>query len=117
MHTTVQEKCMKRTHRCLSEVIRSMEKLNTAQCHSYFIPPLVNVMSSDDNCFACGKQGHIGHHCPMAQYYNCDAFGHFTQNCPKKIAPSGTPYITTDLTPTDVVTTAAVIGHTPPITD
>ena len=52
----------------------------------------MNVMSSDDNCFVCGKKGDIGHHCPQVQCYSFDDFGHFAQDCPKKIVPSGTPH-------------------------
>ena len=53
---------------------------------------MVNMMSNDKNCFVCGKKGHIGHHYPQAQCYSCDDFCNFTQDCLKKIAPSGKSY-------------------------
>ena len=77
----------------LSEVIRLVEKLNTAQeVTATLSPPMVNVMCNDDNCYVCRKKGHIGHHCPQAQCYNCDDFRQFALNCPENIAPSGTPH-------------------------
>ena len=50
------------------------------------------MMSNDDNCFVCGKKGHIGHHWCQVQCYNCDDFGHFIQDSPEKTAPPGTPH-------------------------
>ena len=50
----------------------------------------VNIMSSDNQCFACGKIGHIGCNCPDVQCYNCEEFSNFTQDCPGNIPPSGT---------------------------
>ena len=55
-------------------------------------PPSVNMMSNDDRCFVCGNTGHIGCHCPNAQCYNFDSYGHFAQDCPEKIPPLGTPH-------------------------
>ena len=60
--------------------------------HSYFITPMVNMMSNDDNCFVCGKKGHIGHHCFQALCCNYNDFGHFVQDCPEKKFQSGAPY-------------------------
>ena len=59
----------------LSEVIRSVENLNTAQeVTATLSPHTVNMMSNDENYFICGKKGHIS--CPEAQCYNCSDFGH-----------------------------------------
>ena len=76
----------------LSEVIKLVEKLNTAQqVTATLTPPTVNMMLNNDRCFLCSKTGHIGHHCPDVQCYSCDSFGHFTQDCSEKIPPSRTP--------------------------
>ena len=48
-------------------------------------------MSSHDRCFVCEWTGHFGYHCIDAHCYGCDEFGHFFQDCPNKIPPSGTP--------------------------
>ena len=77
----------------LSEVIKLVGKLNTAeQVTATLSLPTVNMMLSDDRCFICSSKGHIGHHCPDLQYYNCISFGHFTQDCPEKISLSETPH-------------------------
>ena len=53
---------------------------------------MVNMMSSDDRCFVHGKKGYIGHYCPDMQCYNCNGWGHFAQDCPKKISSSEKPH-------------------------
>ena len=76
--------------RTLLEVTKLMEKLNTeSQVTATLSSPTVNMMLNDK--IICGRKGHIGHHCPDAQCYKCDSFGHFAQDCPEKIHPSGTP--------------------------
>ena len=75
----------------LSKIIKLMEKLNTAQqVTATLTSPTVSMMLND-SCFVCGKSGHISHHCPSAQCYNCEGFGHFAKDCSDKILPSGTP--------------------------
>ena len=49
------------------------------------------MMSNNDRCFVCGWTGHFGCYCSDAQCYSCDEFGHFAQDCPNKIIPSGMP--------------------------
>ena len=79
---------------------------------------MVNMMSSDYRCFVYGKNGYIDSHCPSAQCYNCDGFGHFAQDFPEKIPPSGTPcHHDIDHTPPHIIITTAGTGHTPSITD
>ena len=51
---------------------------------------MVNMMLNDDRCCVCSKTGHIAHHCPYVQCYNCNGFGPFTQDCQEKIPPSET---------------------------
>ena len=76
----------------LPEVIKLVEKLNSShQITATLSSPMVNMMSNDNSCFVCGKKGHIHHHCPDAQCYNCNGFGHFAKDCQEKITPSGTP--------------------------
>ena len=76
----------------LAEVIRLVKKRNaTHHLTATPTPPMVSMMSSNDRRFVCGGIGHIGHHCPDAQCYSCDAFGHFAQDCFNKIPPSGIP--------------------------
>ena len=73
----------------LSEVIKLVEKLNAAQqVTATLTPPTVNI-SNNYKCLYVVRS-HIGHHCPNAQCYSCDGFGHFAQDCPKKSPPSGT---------------------------
>ena len=52
---------------------------------------MVSMMSNDDRYLVCGQSGHFGCHCHIAQCYSCNEFGHFAQDCPYKIPPSGTP--------------------------
>ena len=78
----------------LSEAIREVEKLQTAQQITSLLLPTssVNTMSSDnDRCFQCQEVGHMAHYCPHIQCYNCDNYGHVAMDCPDKILPSGTP--------------------------
>ena len=75
------------------------------------------MMSSDNNCPVCGKKGHIGHHCPQAQCYNCNDFSHFAQDCPRRFPNKGHPIIIIDLTTTHIITTATGRSHTPSIID
>ena len=90
---TIAAKIYEKDSQTLLEVIKLVEKLNTAQqVTATLIPPTVNMMPNDDICFVCGKTGHIGHHCPDAQCYNCHDFGHFSKDCPEKVLPSGTPH-------------------------
>ena len=70
-------------------VIKLVEKLNAPQqITTALIPPTVNMMLDDDRCIVCGKTGHIGHHCPNAQCYNCEDICHFAMDCPDKILPN-----------------------------
>ena len=36
--------------------------------HSYFITPHSERMSNNNNCFVCGKKGHIGHQFTQAHW-------------------------------------------------
>ena len=87
----VAEKVYEKDPQTLSEVIKLVEKLHSTTGHSSSTPPTVNMMSKD-HCFVCGKKGHTGHHCPQVQCYNCDDFGHFAWDFPKKIPSSGMPH-------------------------
>ena len=78
--------------------LSSSDWLKKTQCS---IPPnsqtdltpfTVSMMSGDDRGFVCGWTGHFGCHCPNAQCYCCDEFGHIVKACPNKIPPSETPY-------------------------
>ena len=92
-------KVYKKDLQTLSEVIKLVEKLNTAQqVTATLSPPTVNMISSDNRCFVCGRKGHIGHHCSDVQCYNCDDFGHFAQDCPEKISPSDNLITVIDIT-------------------
>ena len=64
----------------------------TQQVTATLTLPTVNMMPNDNRCFVCGKTDDIGCCCPDVQYYNCDSFGHFSQDCPEKIPPLGTPH-------------------------
>ena len=80
----ITEKVYKKDPQTLSQVIKSVEKLDTAQpVTATLSPPMVNMMSNDDSCSVCGKKGHIACHCPQAQCYNCDDFCHFAQRLPR----------------------------------
>ena len=91
MHTTLQQRSMKRTFRLL-EVIQLVKKFNSAQLvMATLTSSTVNIISNNDWCVVFGKTSHIGHHCPDVQCYNCEEFGHLTRDCPHKIPPLGTP--------------------------
>ena len=101
----------------LSKVIILVGKLNTAQhITATLSSPMVNVMSNDDNCVVCRKEGHIGGHCPRVQCYNCDDLVILHKICPKKIALSGNLIMTTGLAATYVASKSTGRGHTPSIT-
>ena len=42
-------------------------------------------------CSVCIWTGHVACHCPDAQCYGCNEFGHFSQDCPHKIPSLRTP--------------------------
>ena len=77
----------------------------------------VNMMLYDDRCFVCGKTGHIGCHCPNAQWYNCKNFSHFAHDWPDKILPSETHVTMTGCTPNHVMTTTVGTDPNPLNTD
>ena len=92
VHTTT-AKIYEKDLQTLYEVIRIVKKFNAAQqLTTMLTSSLVIMMSNDDICFVCRQTGPFGHHCPNAQSYSCDEFGHFAQDCPNKILPSGTPH-------------------------
>ena len=74
------------------------------------------MMFNDDNCFLCRKKHHIGHHYPQTQCYNLMILAIFL-DCLEKTAPSETPIITTDPTPTHLAAMVLGTGHTPSIID
>ena len=78
----------------LSEAIKEVEKLQTAQqiTSSRLPTSSVNTMSSDnDSCFQCQEVSHMACYCPHIWCYDCDNYGHVAMDCPDKILPSGTP--------------------------
>ena len=78
----------------LSDMIKEVEKLQTAQQLTSTLLPAssINTMSSDnDRCFQCQEAGHMAHYCPHIRCYDCDNYGHVAMDCPDKIPPSGTP--------------------------
>ena len=86
-------KIYKKDPQTSSEVIKLVEKFNTAkQVTTTLTSSIINMMSNDDQCFVCRKTDHIGHHCPEVQCYNCEEFRHFTQECPDKSPPLGAPH-------------------------
>ena len=112
------EKVYEKHSKTLFEVIKLLEKLNTAQhVTATLTQPMVNMMSNDDNCFACCKKGHIGHNCSWAQCYSSDDYAYFTKDCPKQSVPSGNPIIIIDLSPTCIIATTTGTGHTASTTD
>ena len=86
-------KIYKKDPQTLLEVIKIIRMFNAAQqVTATLTSSAFNMMSSDDQCFVCGKTGHIGCNCPNMQCYSCKEFSHFVQDCPDKISPSGTSY-------------------------
>ena len=86
-------KIYKKDPQTLLEVTMLVEKFNAAQqVRDSPTSSTVNMMSNDDWCFVCRKTGHIGHHCPDVQCYNYKEFGHFIQDFPDRLPPSGTPH-------------------------
>ena len=64
-------KIYKKYPKTLLDVIKLVKKFNVAQqVTATLTSSTVNVMYSDDWCFVCGKRGHIGWHCPDAQWLN-----------------------------------------------
>ena len=91
---TIATKVYKKGPQTLSEAIKEVEKLQTAQQITSTLLPTssVNTMSSNnDRCFQCQEVGHMAHYCPHIQCYDCDNHGHVAMDCPDKILPSGTP--------------------------
>ena len=89
---TVTPKIYEKDPQTLAKVIKLVEKLSAAQQQTATLTPsTVSMMSGDDRCFVCVRTGHFSQHCLDAQYYSCDEFGHFAQDFPHKIPPSGTP--------------------------
>ena len=92
MHTTT-AKIYWKDPQTLAEVIRLVKKLNAAQqLTATLTPSMASMMSNNDSCFVYRHMGHFGYQCLDAQCYGCDEYGHFVQDCPKKIPPSGTPH-------------------------
>ena len=94
MHTVWQQEFMKRDTHVLTDTIKQVEKLQTAQQPTATIIPAstVNMMSNkEDQCLQCQESGHIAQHCPYIQCYKCDKYGHIIMDCPHIIPPSGTP--------------------------
>ena len=112
----VAEKVYEKDPKTLSEVIKLVEKLDTAQVTATLSPPMENMMYNDENCFVCSMKDNIGHNCPQAQYYNCDDFGILTKTTQRKLLHLGHPVILIDPTPTCMITTAAWTGQTLSIT-
>ena len=63
--------------------------------------------------FCLWTTDHFGHHCPDAQCYGCDEFGHFAQDCPHKIPSSGHNTTTADLIQGIYTSTSGETDHTP----
>ena len=91
---TIATKVYEKGPQTLSEAIKEVEKLQTAQQITSTLLPAssINTMSSDnDRCFQCQEVGHMACYCPHIWCYDCDNYGHVALDCPDKIPPSGTP--------------------------
>ena len=78
----------------LADTISKVEKLQTKQKLTATLIPssTVNVMSHEEECcFQYQESGHITHHCPNVQCFECDEYGHIVMDCLHRIPPSGTP--------------------------
>ena len=53
-------------------------------------PSAVSMMSGNNRCFVCEWTDQFGCHFLDVQCYCCVKFGHFAEDCPHKIPPSGT---------------------------
>ena len=76
MHTILQQKINEKNCHSLSQVIKLIERFNTAQqVTATLTSPTVNMMWNNNRCSVCSRKGHIGCHCPDAQCYNYEDFG------------------------------------------
>ena len=78
----------------LADAIADVEKLQAIQLLTATLIPssTVNVMlHEEDHCFQCQGSGHIAHHCPNVQCFECDEYGHKVMDFPHRIPPSGKP--------------------------
>ena len=102
----------------LSEVIKLLEKLNMSQQVTATLSlPMVNMISSDDRSFVCGKKGHIGHHCPAAQCCNYNILVTLPRTANRQFPHEKHLITMIDHSPTHTIATTAETGHTPSITD
>ena len=92
MHPPSELKHMKRTLKLWLKSSDWLNNLNTAQqITATLTPSTVSMMSGNDRCLVFGQTGHFGNHYSDAQYYSCNEFGYFAQDCPNKIPPSEIP--------------------------
>ena len=90
---TIATKVYEKEPQTLTEAIKEVKKLQSAQqITSTLLPTLsVNTMSNDnDRCFQCQEIGHMACYCPHIWCYDCDDYGHVAMDCPDKIPPFGT---------------------------
>ena len=91
---TIATKVYEKGPQTLTEAIKEVEKLQTAQQITSTLLPTssVNTMSSDnDSCFQCQEVGHMAHYYPHICCYDCNNYRPVAMDCPDKILPSGTP--------------------------